>query len=47
MDSSVPGSSSLALAAKVALAVEAQAWDLPEGEAARARLKADAARLRG
>ena len=35
------------LAAKVALAVEQQAWELPRGEAAMARLKADAARLCG
>jgi hypothetical protein len=34
-----------ALAAKVALAVDEQAWELPEGEAAMARLKADSARL--
>jgi hypothetical protein len=33
------------LAAKVALAVDEQAWELPAGEAAMARLKADSARL--
>jgi hypothetical protein len=36
-----------ALAAKVALAVDEQAWELPDGEAAMARLKADSARLCG
>jgi hypothetical protein len=36
-----------ALAAKVALAVDEQAWELPDGEAAMARLKDDAARLCG
>jgi hypothetical protein len=36
-----------ALAAKVALAVDEQAWELPEGEAAMARLKADSRRLAG
>jgi hypothetical protein len=43
----VPAPDLAALAAKVALAVDEQAWELPDGEAAMARLKADAARLSG
>jgi hypothetical protein len=41
----VPAPDLPALAAKVAVAVDEQAWELPDGEATMARLKADAARL--
>jgi len=41
----VPAPDAAALAAKLALAVEALAWELPEGEATMAQLAADAARL--
>lgn len=43
----VPAPDLRALAAKIACAVDEQAWELPRGEAAMARLKRDAARLCG
>ncbi|HEX2762215.1 MAG TPA: hypothetical protein VHM92_00015 [Allosphingosinicella sp.] len=36
-----------ALAAKIAVAVDEQAWELPRGEAGMARIRADAALLAG
>jgi hypothetical protein len=41
----VPAPDLRALAVKLALAVDALAWELPEGEAAMAQVKADAQRL--
>jgi hypothetical protein len=43
----VPAPDLPALAVKLAIAVEQQAWELPEGEECMAALNADAARLCG
>ena len=43
----VPAPDSKALALKLALAIDEQAWELPDGEECMAALKRDAARLAG